>query len=78
MFQNPQIHHKSTPRPNFAIIPNSFDIKNMPNLTAPSESAENLQFKFAYYNKYTTFSKFGQQQCFHGGNSPSLLQIACR
>ena len=30
-------------RPNFVIIPNSFDIKNMPNLTAPSESPENLQ-----------------------------------
>ena len=27
MFSNPQNHHKSTPRPNFARIPNSSDIK---------------------------------------------------
>ena len=27
MLSKPQIHHKSNPRPNFAIIPNSFDIK---------------------------------------------------
>ena len=43
MFSKPQNHHKSTPRLNFAIIPNSFDIKNTPNPTAPSESPENPQ-----------------------------------
>ena len=28
MFSKPPNHHKSTPRPTPAIIPNSFDIKN--------------------------------------------------
>ena len=27
MFSKPQNHHKSTPKPNFTIIPKSFDIK---------------------------------------------------
>ena len=46
MFSKFQIHHKSPPRLNSAIIQNSSDIKNMPNLTAPSEFPENPQIKF--------------------------------
>ena len=52
MFSKPQNHHKSTPRPNFAIISNSFDIKDMPNLTASSESPENPQIEFTNHQKY--------------------------
>ena len=46
MFSKPQIHHISTPRPNFATNPDSFDIKNTPNPTTPSKSPENLQIQF--------------------------------
>ena len=42
MFSKSQIHHKSTLRPNFAIVPNSFNIKNMPNLTAPQNCLKTL------------------------------------
>ena len=51
MFSKPQSHHKSTPTPNFTIIPNSFDVKNMPNLAAPSEFPGNLQIQFTNYKK---------------------------
>ena len=46
MCSKPKNLHKSTSSPNSGIIPNSFDIKNMPNLTAPPESFQNLQIKF--------------------------------
>ena len=46
IFSKPQIHHKSLPRPNFAVIPSSFDIKNMPDLTPPSELPENIEIQF--------------------------------
>ena len=52
MFSKPQIHHKSPPRPNSTMIPNSFDIKNMPNLTAPPESPENPKIKFKNQKLY--------------------------
>ena len=52
MFSKPQNHPKPPPRPNSAIIPNPFDIKNTLNPTAPSESPENPQIQFANYNKY--------------------------
>ena len=50
-------HNKSTSRPNFAIIPNSFDIKNTPNLTAPPESPEDLQNKFKNHKTNIFFVK---------------------
>ena len=51
MCSKPQNRHKSAPRPNFDIIPPPFDVKNMPNLTAPSELFENLQIKFESYKQ---------------------------
>ena len=49
MFSKPQIHHKSTPRPNFAIILNSFDIKTHAQPQNPktpcSDSRIESQFK---------------------------------
>ena len=51
MFSKPQNHHKSTPKPNSAIIPNSFNIKNMRNLTAPPESPEHPQIIFNNHKK---------------------------
>ena len=49
MCSKPQIHRKPTSRPNFAIIPPTFDVKNMPNLTPPSELVENLHLQFQNY-----------------------------
>ena len=51
MFSNPQNHLKSTPRPNFDIIPTPFDIKNMPKLTPPSELPESPQIRFEFAKK---------------------------
>ena len=59
MFLKSQHHHKSPPRPNFAIILNSTDIKDMPSLTAPSKLSENLQIQFKNHKKYSKFGKFG-------------------
>ena len=52
MFSKPQNHHKSPPRPNFAIIPNSFDIKNHTQPHGTLRIPENLQIKFKNLNKY--------------------------
>ena len=57
MFSKAQIHHKSPPRPNSTIIPNSFDIKNMPNPTAPSEPPVNPQIKFENHKKIENLPK---------------------
>ena len=59
MFSKPQNHHKSPPRPNSTIIPNSFDIKNMPNPTAPPKSPENLQIQFKNYKNQSKNCKLG-------------------
>ena len=57
MFPKPQNHHKSTPRPNFAIIPNSFDIKNMPNPTPPSKPPQAPQIESKNHKTYFKFVK---------------------
>ena len=57
MFSNPQNHHNSPPRPISTIIPNSFNIKNTPNPTAPSESPETPKIKFKNHKKYVKFGK---------------------
>ena len=59
MCSKPQIQHKSTSRPNFAIIPNSFNIKNMPNLTAPSELLENPKLKLKNWKNKSKFGNLG-------------------
>ena len=50
MFSKPQSRQKSTPRPNFDIIPPPFDIKNMPNLTAPLQLPEKPQIQLKNEN----------------------------
>ena len=57
MFSKSQIQHKSTPRPKSAVIPNSFNIKNTPNLTAPPKPPQNLQIKFQNSENYLKFGK---------------------
>ena len=57
MFSKAQIHLKSPPRPNFAIIPPPFNIKNMPDPTPPSELPENPKIKFKNYRKELNIDK---------------------
>ena len=61
MFSKPQNHHKSPPIPNFAIIPNAFDIKKhaQPHSTPrfPPKPANSI----SSYRKYLKFDKF----CLH-------------
>ena len=51
MFSKPQNHHNSTSKPNFAIIPYSFDIKNMPNPTAPPDFPQTPRVNLKIKNK---------------------------
>ena len=44
MFSKSQNHHKSHPKPNFAIIPNSFDIKKRPTPQHPQNSPKIIKF----------------------------------
>ena len=59
LFLKPQNHHKSTPIPNSAIIPNSFDIKNMPDLTAHSKPSPNHEIQFKDYKQYSKNGDLG-------------------
>ena len=56
-YSKSQNHHKSTARPNFTIIPNSFDIKKHANPTAPSESPQKPKIKFEHQKKSLKFGK---------------------
>ena len=70
MCSKPQIHHKSTPRPHFDIVPPPFDIKSMPNVTPPSESAENFQIQFENKKNAKTMQQMSCQRY----PKPSIIQ----
>ena len=62
MFSKPQIHHKSTPTPNFTIISNSFNIKKhaQPNSTfrIPQKPSKiHPQTEFRYNSKFIQHKK---------------------
>ena len=62
MCSRPQNHHKSTPRSNSAIIPNSSDIKkHVPNLTEPPESLEYSKIQFENSKIKMKLGKLGIQ-----------------
>ena len=47
----PEIDPQTEVRNNSTIVPNSFGIKNMPNLTTPSELPEDLKKQFKNYKQ---------------------------
>ena len=73
MFLIRQNYYKLTSRASFHIVPTPFDVKNMPNLTPPSELFANSQFKFKNHKQNIKFGKFGlphKNLALYQGNNP--------